>query len=118
MSAFLVFLGGGTGAVLRLSLSALFPTPWGTFTCNVIGSFLLAMLMHPAVGAHPNLRLLVGTGLLGGFTTYSTFNLDVLQLIRADDLPRAALVVGLTVAAALASGAAGWAMGGWLAGSR
>lgn len=71
-------LGGAVGAVLRWLLGELAPAdpafPWTTFAINVTGAFLLALL--PAVAAvrsRPHLTLLLGPGLLGGFTTLSAY---------------------------------------------
>jgi CrcB protein len=73
-----VALGGAIGAVARWSLGQWLPDgsgfPWTTFAINVVGSFLLAML--PAIGAvlrHERWPLFLGTGVLGGFTTLSTY---------------------------------------------
>lgn len=110
--ALLVGLGGGAGAVLRWWLASLWPGPWSIVGVNLTGSALLAFLSHPATGLSAESRLLLGTGVLGGFTTYSTFNLDVLQAARAGDLTRAAAILTLTVVGCLLGGAGGW----WLAG--
>ena len=71
-----VFLGGGLGAVLRFALTPLFAAPWGTMAVNAVGSALLAACLHPSVGLSEAWRAGLCTGLLGGFTTYSTFNRD------------------------------------------
>jgi CrcB protein len=110
--ALLVALGGGLGAGLRWWLATVWPGPWGIVGINLIGSALLAFLAHPGWAISPEVRLLLGTGVLGGFTTYSTFNLDVLTALRAGAWGRAAGVLGVTVLGGLVGGAAGW----WLAG--
>lgn len=112
MQVLVVFLGGGTGAVLRWWVSAWWPAPWGTLLVNVLGSAALAALMHPSLGVAPAWRLAVGTGLLGGFTTYSTFNLEVLGAVQAGEFQRAGLTVLGTWLGCLGGGALGW----WLAG--
>ena len=73
-----VAAGGALGALLRWALDVLVPEgggfPWTTFAINVSGSFLLAAL--PAVAAvrrHPVLPVFLGTGVLGGYTTLSTY---------------------------------------------
>lgn len=114
MNALWVFLGGGTGAVLRWQLAALLPAPWGTVGVNILGSLLLAALMHPASEVDPTLKLALGTGLMGGLTTYSTFNLDVWSAVEAGEPGRAAMLVGVTVVTCLVAAAIGW----WLAGLR
>ena len=86
----LVFLGGGIGASLRhsvnLAAARLFGIafPWGTLGINVAGSLamglLTAWLAARYQGADQHLRLFLATGVLGGFTTFSAFSLDVAVL--------------------------------------
>lgn len=102
------FVGGGLGSVARAGLSSLGPAPWSTVAVNLLGSALLAALAHPAVNASPALRMFVGVGVLGGFTTYSTFNLQVFQAVQARDYGNAALQVALTVAGALVVAVLTW----------
>src|SRR5262245_35972023 len=87
----LICLAGalGTGARYWASdaaLRALGPTfPYGTLFVNVAGSFFLAVLMYLSVVAgvlSPTMRLTLGTGFCGGFTTYSTFNYETLAYLR------------------------------------
>lgn len=71
-------LGGAVGAVLRWLLGELAQDgtgfPWTTFTINVVGAFALALLpAAAAVRARPRVALLLGPGLLGGFTTLSAY---------------------------------------------
>lgn len=114
----LVFLGGGAGAVVRWTVSLVVPGAVGTLLVNVLGSALLAGLAHPHGGldlaAHP-WRLALMTGALGGFTTYSTFNLDVMSLLQAGQPARAGLLALGTLVSCLAAGALGWAIAGGLA---
>ncbi|AGH51031.1 MULTISPECIES: fluoride efflux transporter CrcB [Sphingomonadales] len=88
-SVFLVFIGSGLGGALRhlvglASLRLLGPGfPWGTLTINVLGSTLMgavAGLFAARSWGHPEWRLFLATGVLGGFTTWSTFSLDVVTL--------------------------------------
>ena len=87
----LIGLGGAVGATVRLALETAFPTPagtwpWATFCINVTGAFVLAVLLEtlrvlgPDQGWLRRIRFGVGTGLLGGFTTYSTFMVETAQL--------------------------------------
>ena len=115
MPALWVFLGGGLGATLRWWLSSLAPAPWGTVAVNLLGSFCLALLMHPAAGLGGSSRLILCTGMLGGFTTYSTFNLDVLNALNRGDWLGALATVSTTLLGCLLAGALGWALGSWLA---
>jgi fluoride exporter len=121
----LVFLGGGIGSVLRYlagvqaakSLGA-FTTaggwPWGTFAVNVLGCVAIGLCFRllplPADGA-ANARLLLMTGVLGGFTTFSAFSLDAAQLMMRGDARAAALYVLASVACCLAGVALGLALG-------
>ena len=86
----LVAIGGATGASLRhlANLTALRLTgvgfPWGTFFVNVAGSLIMGLfvgwLARRSGGSSNELRLLVATGFLGGFTTFSAFSLDTVTL--------------------------------------
>lgn len=106
--ALLVFLGGGTGAVLRWGLSLALPAPYGTLLVNVVGSAVLAFLLHDVVGMPAHWRLLLGTGLLGGFTTYSTFNLDVFRALERGEVAQAALIASSTLVLCLGGSLVGW----------
>ena len=115
----LVAAGGAVGSVLRylvavFSEKALPPTfPWGTFIVNVVGSALLGAILATAVTDPPRLsaeaRLLLGTGVMGGFTTYSTFNAEVMKALQAGAPAKAALYVAATLGVCLAGAWAGWA---------
>lgn len=115
-----VFVGGGAGAVLRHLLSQWLNHErffWGTFAANVMGSILLAVLFKYGLAqkASPTARLLLTTGFCGGFTTYSTFNLETLGLFEQGQVGKAALYLGATAAACLLGGAAGLWLGAKLA---
>ncbi len=89
-----VALGGGIGAVLRYSVGEwihrisgpLFP--WGTLTVNLAGCFLIGIIweLSNTTLLSPQFRLFVMTGLLGAFTTFSTFSLETLNLIRDGEI--------------------------------
>lgn len=85
--------------------------PWGTLFVNLSGSFAMAFLtefaMRPAA-LSPELRLLLGTGILGGFTTYSAFNLETTMFLRSGAWGGAMLNVTVTVAGCLLTGALGF----------
>lgn len=87
----LVALGGAIGAALRhlSGIAALrlmgFAFPWGTLFVNVFGSLLMGLFivwLTKRSGTSNELRLFVATGILGGFTTFSAFSLDVANLIE------------------------------------
>ena len=106
MGYLLVFIGGGIGAALRHGVNrgafALFGAsfPVATLFVNVAGSLamgLLAELFLSKAGANQELKLLLTTGLLGGFTTFSAFSLDAaLMWQRGDQAGFAAYVIGST----------------------
>lgn len=89
MGYLIVFLGAGVGGALRHGVNRLsaywfgFGFPWGTVFVNIVGSFmmgLLAGLFAERFSASQDLRLFLTTGVLGGFTTFSAFSLDVVTL--------------------------------------
>ncbi|WP_394621925.1 fluoride efflux transporter FluC [Lentzea sp. JNUCC 0626] len=67
----LVSLGGGLGGVARYGLSVVVPGAWGLFLINVLGSFLIGVLM--GLVPRPLVRAFFGVGVLGGFTTFSSY---------------------------------------------
>ncbi len=81
--------------------------PHGTFAVNIIGSFamgfLISWLAFRGQGGPQELRLFLATGLLGGFTTFSAFSLEVANYVRSGDMTRAALYAFLSVALGLAA---------------
>ncbi|WP_409436566.1 fluoride efflux transporter CrcB [Mycobacterium sp. SMC-14] len=86
MTWLLVIAGAAVGAPLRYLTDRFVQArhdttfPWGTFTANVLGSLALGVLMGAASAGDQRLHLLVGTGLCGALTTYSTFSYETLQL--------------------------------------
>ena len=115
-----VAAGGAIGAALRYGLADLAhgwlgrDFPWGTLTVNVLGSlaigYLLVLLPDSRGEAHW-LHLLLLTGVLGGFTTFSAFSLETLQLLHGGQAGRAFLNIGGTVTLCLAAVWAGHAAG-------
>lgn len=90
MPFFLVFLGGGFGSLARYGMSLWVGSLWdgsyplGTFLINLLGCFLIGFLggLSERVTVDPQVRLLLQTGFLGGFTTFSSFGLETVQLFR------------------------------------
>ncbi|MFF8783731.1 fluoride efflux transporter CrcB [Streptomyces sp. NPDC015125] len=119
MNWLLVVAGAMVGAPLRFLTDRYVQSrhdavfPWGTFTVNVVGSLVLGLLTGAASAgaASSHVQLLIGTGLCGALTTYSTFSYETLRL--AADRARASAVanVAVTVAAGLAAAFAGVAAG-------
>ncbi|MEU6452656.1 fluoride efflux transporter CrcB [Streptomyces sp. NPDC046979] len=115
MNWLLVVVGGMAGAPLRYLTDRAVQSrhgsafPWGTFTVNVAGSLVLGLItgatLAGAVGS--DLRLLLGTGLCGALTTYSTFSYETLRLIETGSRLPAAVNVLASVAAGLAAVFAG-----------
>ena len=103
-----VVVGGGVGAWVRYAIGrsvvgfeVVQVFPWHTFGINVVGSFVLGLV---AVWCkdHPTWYLLLGTGVCGGFTTFSTFSLETLTLLEKDRIDLAtAYVIGSVVAGLL-----------------
>jgi len=102
-----VALGGAVGALLRYALSTAFPDvgdgfPWTIFAVNVVGCLLLALLpASAAVRRRPLLPPLLGTGVLGGFTTLSTYGEQSRALATAGHVVLAGTYVVGTLAACL-----------------
>ena len=109
-----VALGGGIGALLRYQLGRLMTGwlgpnmvtvfPWATLAANAIGSVAMGLLAgflarHGSSGAlgGEQLRLLLGVGVLGGFTTFSAFSLEMVLLIERGNFLFAALYLVLSV---------------------
>jgi len=120
-----ICLGGacGTGARYLLSswvLRQLGPGfPYGTLAVNLIGSLLLGVVMHLGLTTQtisPELRLVLGTGVLGGFTTYSTFNYETLQYLEEGAWLLGALNVAATLLLCLLGGVCGVACARWAVG--
>jgi fluoride exporter len=102
-SMLFVMTGGAIGAGLRFALSRALPVgaagwPWPTFAANLIGGLAMGMLaawLLRNIGAE-NIRLFLGVGVLGGFTTFSAFSLEMAQMIQRGQ-------AGLALVYALAS---------------
>lgn len=109
---FLVFIGGGLGASLRHACNLIgarvavgSPWPWSTFLINISGALLMGVVVEAFAlrnGASPQLRLLLATGILGGYTTFSTYALEIGLLLQRGQHGLAALYAGGSVALGLA----------------
>ena len=113
-----VSLGGGLGALARYGLLLLWPPrtggfPVATFVTNILGCLLIGALMVLVAEFWADRRLVrpfLGTGVLGGFTTFSTYVVDVRRLVADDAAGLAVLYLAGTVVAALTAAYAGSAL--------
>jgi CrcB protein len=116
MIVVLVALGAAIGAPARYLIDravqarhdSLFP--WGTFTANVTGSFLLGLLAAAGLRASDEMLALLGTGLCGALTTYSTFGYETVRLFQQRANLLAALNVGGSIVAGLGAAYVGAAL--------
>jgi len=110
-----ICLGGaiGTGARFLISTFAarsLGTFPYGTIFINVTGSFLIALVMELSLSSGAiteTTRLFLTTGIMGGYTTYSSFNYETLRLVSSGSYDLAGLNFGVTAVGALLAGFAG-----------
>ena len=127
MSRFLlVCIGGAVGTGIRylvaIAAPRLFGTafPYGTFGVNLVGSFLLGAIMHVALATtliSPTMRVVLATGIMGGLTTYSTFNYETLEYVGRGAFWLAGLNLVATVTLCLLAGILGAASARFLVGS-
>jgi CrcB protein len=109
----LVFLGGGVGSMARHGVNLAAGRfgadfPWGTFTVNVVGSFAMGAIaawlaFRAGEGWSQHIRLLLTTGFLGGFTTFSAFSLDTAVLYERGAVGLAAAYVVASVLISVAA---------------
>jgi fluoride exporter len=118
--ALAVFVGGGLGAVGRYAFGLLATASfgsgfaWGTLGVNVIGSLIIGLLAQALPLADEGgamARLFLITGVLGGFTTFSAFSLDALQLMQRGEAGLAIAYILASVLVSIAAAALGWSAG-------
>ncbi|CVI57984.1 MULTISPECIES: fluoride efflux transporter CrcB [Agrobacterium] len=116
----LVAAGGAIGSVFRYLVGVLCMRfagpnfPWGTLAVNVAGSFLIGLLVELVarrLNASMEMRLFIVTGLLGGFTTFSSFSLDAVSLFERGTLGLSAVYVLASLVVSIAAVFAGLALG-------
>lgn len=116
-AALLVFFGGGLGSMVRyatvLALSRWLPEarfPWGVFTANILGSFILGCLCALPVARDPggSAWLLAATGFLGGYTTFSTLSANTLTLLQSGNTMLALCNAFGSLLLGVLAAAAGW----------
>ncbi len=117
-----VAVGGAIGSVGRFWLTIVMTAltgprfPWGTLLINVLGSFVIGLvggftLTPDRVGMHPDIRIFLMTGVCGGFTTFSAFSLQTVELLQSGDMvPALGYAIGSVLLCVLAT------FGGWLLG--
>ena len=117
-----VALGGAMGSVARFWLTSAMTAltgprfPWGTLLINVLGSFVIGLvagitLIPARVGIHPDIRIFLMTGICGGFTTFSAFSLQTLELMQAGEaVPALGYAIG-SVVFCVGATFCGWALG-------
>jgi len=120
MKVALIALAGAAGALARYKVGVAVGTrsfPWATLGINLIGSFLLGVLLKVAVdrGWPDTTTLPLGVGFLGAFTTFSTFSVEAQTMLRTDQVGDAALYVGASVVGGILAAALGYAAANALA---
>ncbi|MFC7244744.1 fluoride efflux transporter CrcB [Catellatospora aurea] len=114
--------GGVLGALARYAVSQVLPPsptgfPWGIFGVNVTGCLLIGVLMALVTDVWPGRRLLrpfLGTGVLGGYTTFSTYTVDIVRLADAGAVAVAAVYLVSTLLVALPAVYGGMVVTRWL----
>lgn len=120
MNVVLVFIGGGIGAVARYGLQGVVYRitgsgfPYGTLVVNILGCFVIGVLMtafQERFAVNPSLRMFLTIGILGGFTTFSTFSYETMALVREGSYWFGLLNAGGSLVTCLAATWAGSVMG-------
>lgn len=120
----LVALGGALGSVLRYGLGAWVQGFWGpsfpysTLLVNLLGSFLIGLVLRFSLEGilSGEGRLFLAVGVLGGFTTFSTFNYELLALVQGGEWAKALLYAGLSLFLGFLMVFLGYRLGGALVG--
>ncbi|XUY28092.1 fluoride efflux transporter CrcB [Agrobacterium sp. rho-8.1] len=116
----LVAAGGAIGSIARYlvgvwSVRLAGPNfPWGTITVNIVGAFLIGLMVEVVArrfDASAEMRVFIVTGVIGGFTTWSSFTLDAVTLFERGDMGQAALYLAGSLTLSFAAIFAGLALG-------
>jgi len=117
-----VAVGGALGSMARFWLAGAMAAltgprfPWGTLLINVVGSFVIGLvagftLTPGRIGMHPDIRIFLMTGICGGFTTFSAFSLQTLELLQGGEfVPALGYVAGSVVLCVIGT-YCGWLLG-------
>ena len=108
MTVMAVTVAGAAGVLTRYAIGLATPSMWATLAINVLGSFLLGALVHLDREMDPVLRDALGIGLLGGFTTFSTFSVQAVLEADGGEPAVALLYVVLSVVLGVGAGAVGY----------
>jgi CrcB protein len=101
-----VALGGGLGSALRYWVSGIVPRyagsqfPFGILLVNIVGCFFIGLFMssiEERFAISPTLRMFITVGILGGFTTFSTFSYETVAMLRDSEFLKAGAYVGASV---------------------
>jgi len=114
VTVLLVAAGGVIGVLARYGLGTAVSAdalPWVTVAINIAGSFLLGVVTGLGASIATEVRTAVSIGLLGGFTTFSTFSVDVVRQLDAGDGLKAVLYVAASLIGGVAAAAAGYYAG-------
>ena len=123
MNVLYVFVGGGIGSAARYLVSGLVyrltgnSFPYGTLAVNVIGCFVIGLLMtafQERFLVNPSLRMFLTIGILGGFTTFSTFSYETVMLLHDAEFWYAGLNIAVSIFTCLAGTYAGMLIGNTL----
>jgi CrcB protein len=122
----MIGLGGALGTIARYLLGGwaqrlLGPAfPYGTIAINTLGSFLIVVIMHASVSKgliSADARLFLTTGIMGGFTTYSTFNYETIRFLQEGSVLLGVANLALTVTSCLVAGGLGVVTARWMFGT-
>ena len=105
----LIALGGGIGSMLRYGMSLMISTrsfPWPTLAVNIIGSFFIGLIIALSIkegSVLSNWNLFLATGVCGGFTTFSAFSLENIELLQSGKYFLAITYIALSVVLGIAA---------------